>query len=165
MSQPEYPPLPLKNLLDQVRTELEEAVAERKKTGRAAMFRLEDITLEINVTVKREETVKGEATGKLIVAEFKTEGQKTTGSEQVHKVIVRLTAHEPEETGGGPIYTMVKANAMAEAIAKSKPILLGNLNAKLGLTPKQSGLLGKLVRGKNVCLIPKKFPDFDPPEQ
>lgn len=163
MNQPEYPPLPLKNLLDQVRAELEEAVADRKKTGRAAMFRLEDITLEINVTVKREETVKGEATGKLVVAEFKTEGQKTTGSEQVHKVIVRLTAHEPEESGGGPIYPLVKLSAMAEGFNKSKPILLGDLDTRLGLTPKQSGLLDKLVRRKSVYLMPKKHSGFNFP--
>jgi len=167
MSQTEYPPLPLKNLLNQVRAELEEAVADRKKAGRAPMFRVEDITLEINVTVKREESVTGEMTGKLVVAEFKGEGQKTTGTEQVHKVIVRLTAHEPEEDGGGSLFPLVKTGLMAGGSSKSnpislgKPITLGDLDTKLGLTPKQSSLFGKLVRGKYVYVSPKKFPGAD----
>lgn len=170
MSQTEYPPLPLKNLLNQVRAELEEAVAERKKTGRAPMFRVEDITLEINVTVKREESATGEMTGKLVVAEFKGEGRKTTGTEQVHKITVRLTAHETEEEDdGGSLYPLVKTGLMgggpskSKPIALGKPITLGDLDTKLGLTPKQSSLFGKLVRGKYVYVTPTKFPAADIP--
>lgn len=169
MSQPEYPPLPLKSLLAQVRTELEEAVAERKKAGRAPMFRVEDITLEINVTVKREESITGEMTGKLVVAEFKGEGRKTTGAEQVHKVTIRLTAHETEEADDGSLYPLIKSGLMAGGFSKSKPISLGkpitldDLDTKLGLTPKQSSLFGKLVRGKYVYVTPTKFPSTDQP--
>lgn len=167
MSQTEYAPLPLKNLLNQVRAELEEAVAERKKAGRAPMFRVEDITLEINVTVKREESATGEMTGKLVVAEFKGEGRKTMGTEHVHKITVRLTAHEAEEDDGGSLYPLFKTGLMGGGPTKSKPIslgkpiTLGDLDTKLGLTPKQSSLFGKLVRGKYVYVTPTKFPGAD----
>ena len=115
------------------------------------MFRVEDVTLEINVPVKREESLKGEAAGKLFVAELKAEGTKTTGAEQVHKVIVRLSAHGPGEAAPGG--------------DDDKPIIVRELElgTHLSLSPKQSLTLNKLTKKYDFYVQPKNLSDLTGP--
>lgn len=91
------PPLRLKDLIKQVRRELEEAVEEHQKSGRPAMFQVEGLTLEINVTVKRDESLSAEAGAALFVATGRTAAEKSTGAETVHKVTVQLAPHRAED--------------------------------------------------------------------
>ena len=167
MSDDNIPPLPLKNLINQVRAELEEAVVEHKKSGRPSMFHVEDVTLEINVTVKREESLKGEAAGKLFVAELKAEGTKTTGAEQVHKVIVRLSAHGPGEAapGGDDDKPIIVREVVSPSgrMKRDWPLLPLELGTHLSLSPKQSLTLNKLTKKYDFYVQPKNLSDLTGP--
>lgn len=89
-------PLLLKDLIRQVHAEIEAAEDEHKKAGDRSAFALQKITLEVNVTIEREETTGANIGAKLIVLDLKAKGDRKIRSELVHKVIVELSPHFSE---------------------------------------------------------------------
>jgi len=109
MSEPpenkDLPPLFLKDLIRQVRAELLDIVAENERTGTHGIFVVEGVSLEVNVTIDRKETIDGKMGANLVVVELSSKAAKSTRTEHVHKVTLQLGARQPrsltENSGGG----------------------------------------------------------------
>jgi|CXWL01.1.fsa_nt_gi hypothetical protein len=157
-SLPAHPPLRLKDLIKQVRTELEAAVAEHAESGRPSLFTVEGLTLEINVTVKRDETLSAGGGASLFVAELKADAEKSSGAEVVHKVTVQLSAHQP---AGSPSVEAGLAGFTDSAInpdrIRSKIELesFDELLKKLKFSPEQLGTWQHLIKKGSISYQPK----------
>jgi hypothetical protein len=98
----ELQPLLLKDLVRQVRKELLEIVEENKKTGTKGIFVVEGVTLEVNVTAEREQSLDGKAGARLFVVDLSSKAKKSDKTGHVHKVILQLSARSPETQEGAP---------------------------------------------------------------
>lgn len=86
-------PLFIKELIRRVHQELVESREEREAAGEPAIFQVSELTIEVNFVVAQSTEAKGGLDFKIItVGGIELGGSKEYQQQQVHKIILSLTA-------------------------------------------------------------------------
>jgi NTP-dependent ternary system trypsin peptidase co-occuring protein len=88
-----YDDVSLSELIRYVRTQLHEAAEARRLQKEPSLFRVSEVTLELNVVLKTSTGKHGALDLKIVSAG----GEKKYEQQQVHKVTLKLRAKEPGE--------------------------------------------------------------------
>jgi hypothetical protein len=85
---------PLSDLIQQVKSDLSEAMKRHEASEGGPEFVVESVELEVNFVIEEKQKAEGGAKASLFAVGFNATGEKTYKTEQVHKITLQLTARE-----------------------------------------------------------------------